>query len=285
MLYRVRRPGPPLDAVVEWVWVCRNDRRPHALERVLPSGSAQLIINLQEDQTRVYDPDRNYRCVTSPGTVFGGLRTTYQVIDSAEQEHVAGVVFKAAGSRTFVPVPAHEATNVDVPLEALWGRCDTVQLRERLLESESPEAVLDALEVALLARWTPTRPHPAVALALSMFDRAPETASVGEVTRHVGLSSKRFIERFKADVGVTPKRYCRIGRFQRALARVHRGESVDWIAVALDGGYFDQAHFIHDFRSFTGLTPTEYQARLYAVCEPRQISTRRCAVGQGTIGA
>jgi len=188
LLYRARRPRAPLDAFVECVWVCRDDRRPDALERVLPSASAQPIVNLPEDQTRVYDPDRSYRCVTSPGTVFGGARTAYQVIDS-EQENVAGVVFKPGAIRAFVRVPAYETTNVDVPLEALWGLRETARLRERLLESgDSPEAALDALEAALLARWTPTPLHPAVAFAVSMFDRVPETASVAEVTRHVGLS-------------------------------------------------------------------------------------------------
>ena len=62
------------------------------------------------------------------------------------------------------------------------------------------------------------------------------------------------------EVGMTPKRYCRVRRFQRALALANRGRQVDWNRVALDCGYFDQAHFIHDFRSFAGLTPTGYQS-------------------------
>ena len=80
------------------------------------------------------------------------------------------------------------------------------------------------------------------------------------MTDAIGLSAKRFIERFKIEVGLTPKRYCRVRRFQRALALANRGRRVDWTGVALDCGYFDQAHFIHDFRSFAGLTPTEYLA-------------------------
>ena len=81
------------------------------------------------------------------------------------------------------------------------------------------------------------------------------------MTDTIGLSPKRFIERFKIEVGMTPKRYCRIRRFQRALALANGSRDVDWTRVALDCGYFDQAHFNHDFRSFAGLTPTGYQAR------------------------
>jgi AraC-like DNA-binding protein len=61
-------------------------------------------------------------------------------------------------------------------------------------------------------------------------------------------------------VGLTPKRYCRVRRFQRALVSAHRPRGVDWARVAVDCGYFDQAHFIHDFKSFAGVTPTAYQA-------------------------
>jgi AraC-like DNA-binding protein len=57
-------------------------------------------------------------------------------------------------------------------------------------------------------------------------------------------------------VGVTPKRYCRILRFQRALVGAHRGKRVDWAQLAVECGYWDQAHFIHEFRLFSGLTPT-----------------------------
>ena len=80
------------------------------------------------------------------------------------------------------------------------------------------------------------------------------------MTDSIGLSAKRFIERFREQVGITPKVYCRIRRFQRAVTMATRGRQVEWTRVALDCGYFDQAHFIHDFRSFAGLTPSAYQS-------------------------
>src|SRR5262249_28285988 len=160
---------------------------------------------------------------------------------------VAGVVFKPGGTVPFIRVPAHETSDADTPLDALWSRARTAVLRERLLESHCPKRTLDALEAALLEVWTPSAPHPAVVFALSAFHRAPLTTSITAVTDKVGLSAKRFIERFKIDVGLTPKRYCRIRRFQRAVTLVHQGSEIDWAAVALDCGYFDQAHFIHDF--------------------------------------
>ena len=260
MRYRHRVPKPPLDSFIESIWAYQNDPLPHALERILPTGAAQLIVNLKEDQTRLYDPECPHRSVATSGSVLSGVRSRFQVIDTSEQEYVAGVAFKAGGTVPFLRMPAHEASGRDVPLEALWGRRRTDILRERLLESASLDAKLDALEAVLLEMWRPRGLHPAITCALATFDRTPLTTSIGAVTNAIGLSAKRFIERFKDEVGMTPKRYCRIRLFQRALAAVNSGAPVEWTRVALDCGYFDQAHFIHDFRMFAGLTPTAYQS-------------------------
>ena len=260
MFFVHRRPRPPLDLFVESVWICRQPRGPHRLERVLPTGAAQFIINLDEDETRLYDPEHGYRCSSTSGSVLSGGHSRFQVIDTFEQEHVAGVAVKPGGTVAFLRVPAHETADCDVPLEALLGVRWTATLRERLLESDTAGAALEAIETALLELWTSKAIHPAVTFALGVIDRAPETASIAAVTGAIGMSAKRFIERFKNEVGMTPKRYCRVRRFQRALASAHRPAGVDWTQVALDCGYFDQAHFIHDFKSFAGVTPTAYHA-------------------------
>ncbi len=260
MLYRHRVPRPPLDAFIASIWVYQNDSRPHALERILPTGAPQLIINLNEDQTRFYDPEALHLYVATSGSVLAGVQSRFQIIDTSEQECVAGVAFKAGGTVPFMRMPAHEASDADVPLESLWGRRRTAALREQLLESDSIDAKLNVLEAVLLETWRPPGLHPAVNFALTAFDRAPSTTSIAAVTDVIGLSAKRFIERFKIEVGLTPKRYCRIRRFQRALALSGRGGRVDWTRVAVDCGYFDQAHFNHDFRAFAGITPTGYQS-------------------------
>lgn len=100
-----------------------------------------------------------------------------------------------------------------------------------------------------------------MAYALGEFRRLPHARTIAEVTRRVGLSPRRFIQVFKEEVGLTPKLFCRVRRFQKAIRRVYRGETVDWADVALACGYFDQAHFIKDFRAFSGLTPAAYLAR------------------------
>ena len=82
--------------------------------------------------------------------------------------------------------------------------------------------------------------------------------SVEEIRDIVGYSHRRFSELFKVLVGITPKQYARICRFQHTLGSIWGGNVPDWSSIAIDSGYFDQPHFIHEFKSFSGLSPTEY---------------------------
>ena len=256
MTFVTRQPPPPLDRCIRSLWFYRCAPRAFALERVLPNGSAQLIVNLEEDQTRAYDEAG--RCHTAAGAVMSGLDPRFQIIDTAEQEHVLGVSFHPGGTTGFCR--PRTLVGPDVPLEALWGVHDAARLRTSLLEASTPDAALGVMERALLARWQAREAHPAVRFALASFQRRPDLARVRAVTDAVGLSPKRFIERFKAEVGVTPKHCCRLQRFQRALTKAHAAVEVNWTEVALSSGYCDQAHFIHDFRAFSGVTPTGYRA-------------------------
>jgi AraC-like DNA-binding protein len=80
-----------------------------------------------------------------------------------------------------------------------------------------------------------------------------------DLINHIGYSQKHFIDLFKKQVGVTPKQYLRIIRFQKAIQELEQGASFfDWSRLALQSGFYDQAHLIHDFREFSGFTPGEY---------------------------
>ncbi|MGE3275919.1 MAG: helix-turn-helix domain-containing protein [Vicinamibacterales bacterium] len=260
MLFLHRIPVPPLDTCVEQLWFCRQEPRPFGLERTLPTGSAQLILNLAEDEVRAYSAEDGRLTGTSAGSVVAGLGDTCQVIDTAEQTLVAGVIFRPGGTGAFMDAPAHEMRDRDVPLEALWSPAGVDRLRDQLLSAADPVAVLDVLERALLQAWRGRAPHRAVAFAVDAIGRGPAVASIADVTRAIGMSPRRFADRFEREVGITPKRFCRLRRFQRAVRRAHAARPVDWVAVAGDCGYFDQSHFIRDFRAFSGLTPSAYLA-------------------------
>lgn len=258
MTWLSRPPIAPLDRSIAAIWYWQCPPRPFAFERVLPKGAAQLVINLKEDRTRTYDLAG--RRLDAPGAVLSGLATTFEIIDTDEQEHVVGVSFRPGGTRAFVDAPASDLVGRDVALADLWPAIEVRCLREALLEAATPARALDVLEAALVSAWRDRPLHRASAAALRQFRHAPDVARVSDVADAAGLSVRRFIDAFAADVGLTPKQFCRVRRFQHAVAAAHRDAAIDWADLAVTSGYYDQAHFIRDFRAFSGVTPTGYRA-------------------------
>jgi AraC-like DNA-binding protein len=262
MIYLTRTPAPPLSHFVELLWLYDGYTQPHAKERILPSGVMQLVINLRQDLVRVYDRRDTERFETHRGgALLCGAQSEYMVIDTAQQASVMGVHFRPGGAFPFFRPPAGELLDTVAPLDALWPR-RAQELREQALEAKSHAERLRILERCLLEQVVhPLERHGAVAFALRQFTAAPHLRSIAEVTGQIGLSSRRFIDVFRDEVGLTPKVFCRIQRFQRALLQADRRRDLNWAEVALDCGYFDQAHFNHDFRAFSGINPSTYLER------------------------
>jgi len=148
--------------------------------------------------------------------------------------------------------------NEHAPLEALWG-AEAIRLRDRLTEAQTPAMRFRVVEQVLLEQAARRLVrHPAVVSALQAFQRVPQDRTVADVTDRVGLSARRFIQVFTEEVGLTPKLFCRVRRFQEVLRRVAGPGRVEWANVALACGYYDQAHFIRDFQAFSGVCPTAY---------------------------
>jgi AraC-like DNA-binding protein len=143
-----------------------------------------------------------------------------------------------------------------VGLEQVWGR-DGLELHERLIDAPTVAALFNVVENFLLSRpWSSVRRDPGVAAALAAIENNP-SIRMADLRALVGMSTKRLIAVFRAEVGLSPKAYARIRRLQAAL-RLLNARSVGGARVAADVGYFDQAHIVREFRSFTGMTPTQY---------------------------
>jgi len=258
---RKRVPVPPLSSFVKCFWYWHGAPTTHAKERLMPNGEPSVIFNLGNDPIRIYDADDPRRYGEYGWSVVSGARTKCFVIDTSQEERVFGIQFHPGGAFPFFRVPSAELENRSVDLEDLWPRTAN-ELRERLLSSRTVEMMFDAAERYLFAQLVkPLELHRGVAFALGHFCQRPHTSKIGLVLRETGLSERRFIELFHEQVGLTPKAFCRVRRFQRVLESVHGAREVDWAQVALECGYYDQPHFIHDFREFSGLTPTQYVAR------------------------
>lgn len=260
MAFHQRVPAPPLDLLVEKLWDWDMPPAPHRYERVLPQPGAQLIINLHEDQTRVYTDDAQRRCLRASGSVLGGPQLCSQIIDTAEQIRVMGAVFRPGGAGVLTGEDMAALQGRDVDLADLFGARATA-LRQRLLETPQPVRRLALLEQWLTGRMRLPRLEPCVAHALAWLERRPQAARIGWLVGETGVSERRLGQLFRRQVGYGPKQYARLLRFRAVVGQVHGQPQVDWAGVAADGGYCDQAHLAHEFRRFAGVTPGAFVAR------------------------
>ncbi|RYG11720.1 MAG: AraC family transcriptional regulator [Burkholderiales bacterium] len=255
-------PPAPLNVLVETIWDWTAAPQPHRLERIVPVANAGLILNLSEDQTRVYDDEQH--CLYFSGATLDGPRTRSHLIDTDEQVAVMGVVFRPGGAATFFRERMDRLANGSVDLDALMGR-RACALRERLLDTDDARGRLALLQQEL-SRWLGTRAMPAsarpLAHALQALDADPRVAALASVARELGSSPRQLGELFRQQVGMTPKRYLRLRRFHQVVNHVGNGAGdrnrIDWAGIALDCGYHDQAHLAHEFREFSGVTPTAF---------------------------
>jgi AraC-like DNA-binding protein len=254
-------PPAPLSSFVKCFWYWQGAPQTHAQERLMPNGEPSIVFNLLHEPMRIYDADNLSRYQSYGQAVFSGARTSCFVIDTAQEDRVFGIQFQPGGAFPFFRMPASEFENASADLGDLWPHAAR-ELRERLLATQTIDAMFVLATQYLLTRLVrPLELHPAVRFARRQFCTRPHQIRVASVLGQIGLSQRRFIQIFHEQVGLTPKAFCRVQRFQRILATVHGEREVDWPDVALCCGYYDQAHFIHDFREFSGLTPTQYLAR------------------------
>jgi AraC-like DNA-binding protein len=237
-------PRGPLAQFVALFWHWRGHTAPRSTERLLPMATMELVVRLGGGR---------------PGGGVSGPHSEVFFLERTAGDELLGVHFKPGGALPFLGLPAGDLHNRSVTLGDLWGERDASRFVARLHEAPTSSAKFALLERSLLdVAFRPLARHPAATFALSALRRHVSVRSSADVARELQMSQRRFIRLFRDEVGLTPKLYSRIERFQAVLRRVELIDDVDWADVAASCGYFDQPHFIHDFREFTGLRPSEY---------------------------
>jgi AraC-like DNA-binding protein len=263
MLYLEHRPDLPLGRFVQILWYARSAKLDHRRERILPTGRSQLVISLSRDFLLDCPeglPDQR----TAPALLVG-QRSVYEIVDTSDLADLIGVVFAPAALPVFTADRADLFSNRSVALDQLWGG-QSHMLRDTLREVSSPQQKLRTLENFLLVNFRQRMEHrrfsvhPAVEFALRRFGQAPAVATVSGMAKDTGWSERRFSQVFREQVGFGPKAWCRIQRFQRAMWQMQACLEIPWAEVAVECGFYDQAHLANEFRAFSGIDASTYTA-------------------------
>ncbi len=248
--YTELAPSPSLAPWVECYWSIRAADAPAVLNRVVPDGCSDLIIGVANDP---------------PPVVVGTMRTA-MVIPASGRIDLFGIRFHPGAALPLLGTPLLELTDRRVALEEIWGPQasalaavgEATALAERVARAER-------LLARHLADWAHNQraDEAMVREAISLLRRARGGVGVAQVAAALGVGERRLERAFGRSVGLSPKALDKVLRFRRVLRALdlqRHGRDPAWAAIAAGAGYADQSHFIRDFKSLAGLTPTRYVA-------------------------
>ena len=267
MSYSIYKPHFPLSAFIDHFLVAKG-MPTFSEERLFPGNKIELFINLgSRNECQLATSNRKF---VFSETILSGLRSSYLNIFPGELFFIAGMRFTLFGFSQLFNIPASEIADENFCASDVLGN-DLMNVKERLMEVETEADIIDVLEQwilkVLVKGKLPGRAWDNVAHDLQFN----HTLNQNSLAESMGYSHKHTIQLIRAKAGLTPKLIQRIYRLNSILHQLHQLPNPDWQSVIFNHGYFDQSHFIRDFKGFTGLTPSEIVVQRPKDFELRQL--------------
>lgn len=270
MEFTFHSPAPPLGDFVEAIsWFAGYAPR-HTREKLIADGAVELIVDLGETAKKLYAGDTDPQFVDFRRAWISGMHLKPIVIEAQPMASLMVVRFRPGGAYPLLGHDLSALTGDVFALDAVVGAA-AASLRDRVLEPVGGPAKVAAAEAWLSERLTGACIHPLVADLTARLDH-PLGLRIADVVSETGYSGRHVLDLFRRWVGITPKQYARLRRFQQVLTALSLAgtddpflESAplarpDWAAMAADLCFSDQSHLAHEFAAFAGMTPGAYVA-------------------------
>jgi len=253
MQYQTFSPSPALAELIDCYWTLDDAAdSPAAKQTIVPDGRMEMIFHLG-DLYQQYLPDNT--SIIQPRSFVIGQLTRPLTIKPTGKTAIFAVRFQYEGLLPWLTVPLKELENRAVALEQLYGE-EGLLLERQIQAASSVHDRIAALEIFLNNRLGST--DEIVTRAVDTLLEANGQVMVKDICQPLPIDRRQLERRFSASVGLSPKQLGRIIRFQSVIRRLLDGQFSSFTALAYDGEYYDQAHFIRDFKEFTGYTPREF---------------------------
>lgn len=254
MEYNFILPQPQLAPFIKYYWTLQSDGKSVITEKVHATGEPQIIFHFGKSY-RELDPNGNTRI--QPQNLVCGQMTNFKDISSTGRTNLIGIVFQPFGLKPFLNIPISELTNNTVNFS-------DVQHHFRDLELQLPEKSSTKERIVLIEQQLQQYIHlsdfdhfRSIRYSISAIEQSIINLSIKNLNRKIGVSDRQQERLFQEYIGLSPKGFAKITRFMRA---VHRLKILPTLTqVAYQSGFYDQAHFIHEFKSLTGMTPSAYR--------------------------
>ena len=223
MIYRIHKPGLPLSQFIDFFFYYEGFHAEHSMEKLLPDGSIDLLIDLTETPKKLYNNEEATSYTIFKKSWISGMKTNYILID-ASVSNMVGVHFKPGGCYPFVDFPIVELNDLTIDLGSVWGR-EANSIREAILHEPDIDKRFDILEKYFLQKGkNKMENHALVHYSVGQLVQSPQMWSIKNLSHKTGITQKHLITLFKKYVGLSPKMFSRIYKFQKVIHLIGQEE-------------------------------------------------------------
>lgn len=264
MLFKIYKPSPFLQPYIRDYCFMETEKEEGAItERVIPAGGIQLMFHYRNPFV-VYQHEKPGS--TQPRTFISGLGSSYSDVSTSGAAGVVFVAFHPAGACHFFPFPLARIENKSIDLSEIFGT-ETKIVEEALCEQANLSGKLEVIENFLTKKFSGIcmNDNRLIRHGVKLIFESKGQITAGDLAKNLATTPKSLERKFAAYIGKTPKQFIKLIRFHETIQDFNRGHNISLTEYAVRNGYYDQSHFIRDFREYAGLTPKEFVSR-YTGC-------------------
>ncbi|MBN1848097.1 MAG: helix-turn-helix transcriptional regulator [Deltaproteobacteria bacterium] len=250
-------PSSLLTPYIQCFWVMQSETslQSTAPNRILPDGCVDIIINMGDP---FLEMDADTSDINDEKVYIVGAMQTPILIGMMGHVDVIGIRFKPGGAFPFFGFPINTITDRSIPLDDVWSGISST-MNSRMPEQTTIRSKTSILEDLLLKRLGTFPVLDALTLeAIRIIYKKDGLVSIRTISQNLNITGRHLERKFLKHVGISPKMLCRIVRLQYALSHLKKQHNPIWTYIVYKSGYYDQAHFIKEFKILTGLSPNAY---------------------------
>ncbi|MEN8789211.1 MAG: DUF6597 domain-containing transcriptional factor [Flavobacteriaceae bacterium] len=258
MIFETYKPDGQIGKHIESLIYFKDLMPDHSLERVIPTGHVFIIFELDGIKRKTYDNNTLQQKDEFSDVWVSGVHKNYITISAHEDSEMFVIQFKPYGAYPYFQIPLDKISNCIFHAKTLFGK-EILELRTQLLDTKDAAHKFGLAQAWLESIYDCDKHPPEVFLkTLERIEVEKSATNFDKLFADYPFTRKHLISQFKKYIGITPKYYQRIIKFNDILVKIQKKESLSWAQLTYDYGFSDQPHFIKTFKHFSGFSPKEF---------------------------
>ena len=256
MNYQVYTPSPELQPFVKCFWSLDDEKQDEPVkQRVLPDGCMEMIFHYGDLYKQYFEDDST---IIQPRSFVFGQITKYIEIAPTGISGIISARFLPDGLTPFLDIPVSSLENKAVPISEIFNE-EGKKLEEDIITANENETRIKLIETFLLSKLTETRTIDAITKScVDIIFQSQGQIGVVELADKMNINRRNMERKFTSLIGISPKQLAKVARLQATLKMLEQKKFTNLTSLAYENGYYDQAHFIKDFKEFTGIIPKSF---------------------------